>query len=87
MTLAGAGRLTEALGVVERQLAKTPRDAAALGLKAALLTETGDPGAALILFDRVIKLDPRNSVLHSNRGNATRTKPWRSNRRWPPPRS
>jgi tetratricopeptide (TPR) repeat protein len=70
MTLAGAGRLTEALGVVERQLAETPRDAAALGLKAALLTETGDPGAALILFDRLIKLDPRSSVLHSNRGNA-----------------
>ena len=70
LTRAGAGNLTSALECVDSVLELAPNHAGALGLKAALLLETGQAQASLPVFERAIALDPENPRNHSNRGNA-----------------
>ncbi len=70
MRLAGAGDLGAALAAVERVLALAARDAAALALKGALLTELGRPAEALDAFDASLAIAPANAGALSNRGNA-----------------
>lgn len=62
---ARAGRFAEALAAVE-----DARSAPALGLKAALQLELGDPQAALATCDGALALDPKNARAHANRGDA-----------------
>lgn len=70
MIFAGVGRFAQALTCVDQQLALTPRHAASLALKAALLVEMDKAQDALPLFAQAIALDPRNPVTQSNHGNA-----------------
>lgn len=70
IALAGAGDLTGARVAVDKTLRLAPRDAGALALKGALLTELGEPENALAFFDRALAAAPNNAVAHSNKGNA-----------------
>jgi tetratricopeptide (TPR) repeat protein len=70
MALAGAGDLTAARAAVDKALRQAPRDAGALALKGALLTELGEPESALALFERALAVAPNNAATHSNKGNA-----------------
>jgi tetratricopeptide (TPR) repeat protein len=67
-----AGRLVEAEGLYLEILAVCPNHPDALHLLGVIACQTDRPELALQLFELAIRLDPRNSLYHSNRGLALR---------------
>lgn len=67
-----AGRLPQAEAIYRRILASEPDHADAIFLLGIAALQTGHPDRALDLFMRAVKLQPRNSVYHSNMAVALR---------------
>jgi tetratricopeptide (TPR) repeat protein len=73
LAAARAGRLPQALALVEQELRETPGEPDSLALKAALLNALGRPAEALPVFEAALAANPRNASAHSNQGNALAT--------------
>ncbi len=63
-----SGKDEEIAKVASVVLAKNPNDAKALNALGVVHYKRGHLPAALLMFDKALKADPRNSAAHSNRG-------------------
>jgi tetratricopeptide (TPR) repeat protein len=66
-------RYRDALAEIEKLLAAEPNRSSHLLLKAAILTQIGEPASAIEIYDEVLKQHPSEARLHLNKGHVLKT--------------